>query len=153
MKTMHIPSVVCLYRHTACECMWCFCVWEGRVIIQHACILWWRRVGRFKCCLVIRQSLLPCLVRLRFRLPHRQLKIGEHGGWAIAEVEPQIPRYCFFQAQRWTFSKLRACLLFSSDLWILKMYSRPVNSAEDIHLKNGLYIQQGLNVWEMYLGK
>ncbi len=33
------------------------------------------------------------------------------------------------------------------------MYSRPVNTAEDINLKNSLYIQQGLYVWDVYLGK
>lgn len=100
-------------------------------------------------------QMLPCnqAVRLRFKLPHCHLKIGEHGGWAIAEVEPQITRCCFFWAWRLSFSKLRACLLFSSDLWIVKMYSRPVNTAEVINLKNSLFIQRGLNVWEMYLVK
>lgn len=137
----------------------CVCISTQRVSV-YVTLLCVRGEGNYPVCThsVVKEGgtarMLPCnqAVCLRFKLPHCHLKIGEHSGRAIAEVEPQITRCCFFWAW-WSFSKLRACLLFSSDLWIMRMYSRPVNTAEDIHLKNSSDIQWGPNVLEMYLGK
>lgn len=96
----------------------CVCISTQRVsvYVTSLCV---RAEGNYPVCThsVVKEGgtarMLLCnqAVRLRFKLPHCHLKIGEHSGRAIAEVEPQITRCCFFWA--WSsFSKLRACLLF-----------------------------------------
>lgn len=88
--------------------------------------------------------MLPCnqAVHLRFKLPHCHLKIGECSGWAIAEEEPQITRCCLSSLIK--FFQVQSMPVISSDLYITRMHSCPVNTEEDIHLKNSSDIYSGV---------